>query len=974
MKNKKGFTLVELIAVIAILGIVITIATISISTIRRNINESQRENLQASVIIAAESYHEETGVNIVPVGTLLQIGKLKADTTNYEDSKLGIEKGDPVIIDPVSKAPINCDGVIFKNGEGTYELGAGCTKDAIIENSLTVKYATDEVLTKNSFINYSGNWLPLENPSSKLVLTVLTPSEIKGIYEYRQAASSVVKLKNTTWRVVDAPETAYVGEIYTVQIPESGKVDMEITVSGTIDATASGESNSENSEYVTKTFRLKVDARYPSIKKYFVQEGKAWTSSKNVYADVYDGESGISGWSLIKGTDCIGSTFANMPPVEGTKTVYQTVSRMGDYTVCVKDNAGHISKSETAVNVENIDTEPPVLSVEVTEGDKWKKTNSFRIVLEDKNYSGAEVIAGFNSGLTATFKYMWSATPITSCAAIPETNKVTFNLTNTLKYTSNNIAISGQTGDGNIYVCPVGIVKDQAGNALKETVVSKQMRLDNTGPECTGSDNVSWNNPSSKKVTVSYRDIHSGCDTNKTTCNTSQTYTSTIKSDSITVSDNLGNTSICSFDVKLDRTEPRCGTAENASKTWTNKNRTINQACSDGTDESGCTKDKYSNTYSTTTKTSSITIEDNAGNTKSCSFDVYVDKTAPICGNTSGESTKWTSSNRTITQNCSDGTDESGCTKSTYSEEYKTTTKTSSITIQDNAGNTQSCPIDVYVDKTAPTSSISVKSTNSKYNVNTVDITVSGSDSESGITAYCYSTSSTSCSSWQTTGTFENVNTGISATDGGSITYYGYTKDAVGNISPGASQKYTSCGTGTYEYYDCTDDGYKRNRKKNECTNKYDYEKTAKACKSDDYSCDEYGSCSTSCGSGTKTRTCYYYYGGESKSHEVEKNCTDESGCVPISCGLYVYKRDSSTLTCYWSPSDSECYWNSIYRGTKIDDLHAYWTASQNVSNPQNAGTCGGTTKNGSEASNHVAINNGKCQYACGGGTKWCDC
>ena len=167
----------------------------------------------------------------------------------------------------------------------------------------------------------------------------------------------------------------------------------------------------------------------------------------------------------------------------------------------------------------------------------------------------------------------------------------------------------------------------------------------------------------------------------------------------------------CKYDnvnYNIDKTKPTCGTATGASTTWTKNNRTIKQACSDKLNNktsqaSGCEKASYDKAYSSTIKTDKVTIKDKAGNTNNCTYNVYVDKTAPTCGTATGSSTTWTNANRTIKQACNDGTNQSNCEKASYNKTYTTSTKTDKVTIKDKAGNTKDCSYNVYVDKNAPT-------------------------------------------------------------------------------------------------------------------------------------------------------------------------------------------------------------------------------------------------------------------------------
>ena len=269
-------------------------------------------------------------------------------------------------------------------------------------------------------------------------------------------------------------------------------------------------------------------------------------------------------------------------------------------------------------------------------------------------------------------------------------------------------------------------LKDGAGNTTACTV---NAYVDKTAPSCgniTGASNTWTKND--RSITVACSDSDSGCGKSSYTTN----FNWSIKNGTITITDMVGNTRDCSVNAYVDKTAPSCGNVSGASTTWTKNNRDITVACSDG--HSGCAASSYKKTFSSTTKTGTITVKDNAGNVKDCTVNAYVDKNAPTCGSISGGSTSWTSGDRNITVNCNDTG--SGC--SAVQKKYTSTKKTDSVQIKDGAGNTANCSVNVYVDKTAP--SCGGKSGDStSWTGGDRNISVGCSDSDSGCGSGSYS-------------------------------------------------------------------------------------------------------------------------------------------------------------------------------------------------------------------------------------------
>lgn len=119
--NKKGYTLIELIATIVLLSVILIIAIPAISGISKSIRSSQRNNIIKKIEIAASNYAFDTKKTEAFVDDLVKEGYYTVD----KDSDL--------VIDPTNGESMNCylvkmtkvsdhynakfmDGVKYENG------------------------------------------------------------------------------------------------------------------------------------------------------------------------------------------------------------------------------------------------------------------------------------------------------------------------------------------------------------------------------------------------------------------------------------------------------------------------------------------------------------------------------------------------------------------------------------------------------------------------------------------------------------------------------------------------------------------------------------------------------------------------------------------------------------------------------------------------------------------------------------------
>lgn len=86
MKKNKGFTLTELLAVIVILGILISFSTVSVIKIKEKQDKQNKENVISSILTGAKTYNAERKVEgSIPVSDLYGDDYVDFDINKYSD-------------------------------------------------------------------------------------------------------------------------------------------------------------------------------------------------------------------------------------------------------------------------------------------------------------------------------------------------------------------------------------------------------------------------------------------------------------------------------------------------------------------------------------------------------------------------------------------------------------------------------------------------------------------------------------------------------------------------------------------------------------------------------------------------------------------------------------------------------------------------------------------------------------------------
>lgn len=124
--NKKGFTLVELIATIVVLALVVSISAYAITNIINSAKEKNYDLLIKNIKDASETYYQEckysdiTCNDTVTLQELVNYGYLKGNGT--KDNKMEI-------INPKDNKNIGACSIAVKNENGKLTIEGSCPKE-----------------------------------------------------------------------------------------------------------------------------------------------------------------------------------------------------------------------------------------------------------------------------------------------------------------------------------------------------------------------------------------------------------------------------------------------------------------------------------------------------------------------------------------------------------------------------------------------------------------------------------------------------------------------------------------------------------------------------------------------------------------------------------------------------------------------------------------------------------------------------
>lgn len=361
MKNKKGFTLIELMGVIVLMGIIALIAVPVYNNTTKKVRQKEYENVVTAIEVASEKYAEKTAKIKFSVQELVDRGEYEADN----------EKGE--VLSPIDKKVLNCHIINVNYENENYHATFTEENDCDIANGLKDTFgvsleATDE--EGNKVISWTKSNVTLKATINEAGL----PGEVKGkdytaTYDW---FSGNVKVNNESKDTYQVTAQTILNSIYQVRVTIHTK--------------------DNNKDYnAMASIKVQIDKQNPLISKVNADNSDKWVSSsvgKNVtiIADDYNG-SGIKGYYIGTGTICPESGYDENSNLKATEK--------GNYIACVMDNVGNITKSDT-FKIENIDAPLPTVKFEASDnilsGKRHIKNFILSLETDANNYHGSPII------------------------------------------------------------------------------------------------------------------------------------------------------------------------------------------------------------------------------------------------------------------------------------------------------------------------------------------------------------------------------------------------------------------------------------------------------------------------------------------------------------------------------------------------------------------------------------------------------
>ena len=352
-KKKKGFTLVELIAVIVILAILALIGIPAYNSIRSKTLQKQYENLVVLIETTAEKYASANGVSLINVEELINEGLIETDDGKY-------------IYDPRDKKILNCYLI-----EVTYDKGK---YNAKYLDDASFAPGDDTVCDLDTARAFSGD-------VNIIIKDIATGRTDYAYNEWIKATSglelSVDRTNMSGSEVID--KYKWLGG--------NGQTGNEekiiVTSNSSLNTVFNLEVVTLNKLKYYATTAVKIDVMAPFIEDVEVSGGNDWSKGRVITVKASDkGGSGIAGYYTGE-KSCLTENVSYVSSNKNSHTFNLNSADIfsgGDdktYYVCVKDAVGNVAQYDKEIKLNIKDKTAPNC---VWEGDSTDWTNNDRTI------------------------------------------------------------------------------------------------------------------------------------------------------------------------------------------------------------------------------------------------------------------------------------------------------------------------------------------------------------------------------------------------------------------------------------------------------------------------------------------------------------------------------------------------------------------------------------------------------------------
>ncbi len=351
MKNNKGFTLTELLAVILILGLLVAIAIPVYINISRRVNENEYLSKKKYIESVAVKYAEETGtIGTITAGRLVSTGYLEADkyvideTTNIKI---------PWIINPKNKNDnLACRSILITVDQQTKQYYANMSDEESNSCDLLIKEQSYAEMGIHSYkydskteINYNPITQDLDWSNEDVIIFVQKDDNINQVlFDGRIQGGEWL----TNINEFDSKKEYKNAKLISTYPEDSIKVIVE---------------NDYNDNTVKQAIiNVNIDKKGPDI---LVDSLNGWVSQKSevfIYMSDRNG-SGVQKLYYSKNKNADVSSRESSQVVEGaTYAKISGVQKDEKYYLWAEDKVGNISTDPTEYVAKNIDPEPPTIN------------------------------------------------------------------------------------------------------------------------------------------------------------------------------------------------------------------------------------------------------------------------------------------------------------------------------------------------------------------------------------------------------------------------------------------------------------------------------------------------------------------------------------------------------------------------------------------------------------------------------------